>query len=190
MATAAGQVTELVALAARGDRVAVDRLAQELYGKLRGLAGKILSAEEGAGGLQPTALVHEAYLKLVDQRRVDWRGRSHFCAVAARVMRRVLIDQARARRRAKRGGGRPSISLTGTEELGTGPRTELLELHEAIEKLAALDEEQARLVEMRFFAGMSVREAAEALGIPLRSAQREWTMAKAWLKRELTRERP
>jgi RNA polymerase sigma factor (TIGR02999 family) len=183
-------VTELVALSARGDRKAVDRLAQELYGRLRGLAGKILSAEHDASGLQPTALVHEAYLRLVDQSRVDWRGRIHFCAVAARVMRRVLIDHARARRRAKRGGGRRPISLAGTEELGPGPRTGPLDLHEALEKLAALDEQQARLVEMRFFAGMSMQEAAEALGLPLRTAEREWSMAKAWLKREITRGQP
>jgi RNA polymerase sigma factor (TIGR02999 family) len=189
VATPSAQVTELVVLAARGEGRAIDGLAQELYGKLRGLAGKILSAEEDVDELQPTALVHETYLRLVDQNRVDWRGRTHFCAIAARVMRRVLVDHVRARRRAKRGGGRRRISLTGTEALGTGPRTDLLELHEAIEELAALDERQARLVEMRFFGGLTVREAAEALGLPLRTTQREWSMAKAWLKRELTRRR-
>lgn len=191
MATASAQVTELVALAARGDRGAVDALAQALYGKLRSLARKILSGEADVpSGLQPTALVHEAYLKLVDQSRVDWRGRTHFCAVAARVMRRVLIDHARARRRAKRGGGHRPISLSATEDLGTGPHIDLLALHEALERLAELDEQQAQLVEMRFFAGMSMQEAAEVLGLPLRTAEREWTMAKAWLTRELTKGQP
>jgi RNA polymerase sigma factor (TIGR02999 family) len=185
------EVTELAERVAGGDRGAVDALAQALYGKLRSLARKILSGEADVpSGLRPTELVHEAYLKLVDQSRVDWRGRTHFCAVAARVMRRVLIDHARARRRAKRGGGHRPISLSGTEDLGTGPHIDLLALHEALERLAGLDQQQAQLVETRFFGGLTVPEAAEALGLPLRTAEREWTMAKAWLTRELTGGQP
>jgi RNA polymerase sigma factor (TIGR02999 family) len=184
------QVTQLIGHAAAGDRGAVDVLATELYSRLHGLAAKLLLREDSDCELNPTDLVHEAYMKLVGQRRVDWRGRTHFRAIAARMMRRVLIDHARGHKRLKRGGETRTVSLVGPGDPGTGPRTDLVALDEALEELADLNRTQAQLVELRFFGGLTVEETAEALGLSLRSAQREWTMTKAWLKRRLERRQP
>jgi len=179
------QVTEI--LAQSGDeRPAAEKLLAIVYDDLRALAEKYLRGEPAGHTLQPTALVHEAYMKLVDQTRVDWKGRTHFFAVGAQAMRRILVDHARRRRAAKRGGDRHRIDVD-EQLLAAGRRDEdLLDLDEALDRLATLDEQQAQMVEMRFFGGLSVAETAEALGISKRTAEREWTMVRSWLRRELT----
>ncbi len=167
--------------------------AQELlplvYDELRRLARKRLAGENRGHTLQPTALVHEAYLKLVDQSRVDWRGRTHFFAVAAMTMRRLLIDHARARGRAKRGGEWRRVTLAHPLVAGQPEGLDLervLSLDAALEKLAALDSRQARIVEMRFFAGLTVAEAAEVLGVSKRTVEGDWMHARSWLRREMS----
>ena len=170
-----------------------------VYDELRGLARAYLHRERSGHTLQPTALVNEAYLRLIDQRRMQWCGRTHFFAIGARMMRRLLVDHARGRGREKRGGdwqkltldhelGERIVPLFG---IGSGrgelDREDFLALHDALEKLAALDERQARVVEMRFFAGLTMAEIAEALEVSKRTAEGDWTHAKAWLKRELGR---
>lgn len=168
----------------------VDELLPLVYEDLRRRAALYLSRERPGHTLQATALVHEAYLKLVDQSRVNWRGRTHFFAVGARVMRRLLIDHARGRGREKRGGGLQRVTLA--ESLQPSNDTELdldqlLTLENALEKLAELDEREARVVELRFFAGLKVDEVAHLLGVSRRSVEDDWTHARAWLKLELSR---
>jgi len=163
-----------------------DQLLPLVYDDLHALAEKYLRGESAGHTLQPTALVHEAYMKLVDQTRVDWQGRTHFLAVGAQAMRRILVDHARRRRAAKRGGDRQRITVD-EQLLAAGRRDEdLLALDEALEKLAELDTQQAKMVEMRFFGGLNVAETATALGMSKRTAEREWTMVRSWLRRELT----
>jgi RNA polymerase sigma factor (TIGR02999 family) len=138
--------------------------------------------------LQTTALVHEAYIRLVDQQRVQWRNRAHFFGIAAEVMRRVLVDHARARQAAKRGGGVQRITLGDAMVASSDVEdADVLALHEALERLALLDADQARLVELRYFAGMTIEESAEALGVSPATVKREWALARAWLRRELAR---
>jgi RNA polymerase sigma factor (TIGR02999 family) len=161
-----------------------------LYDELRGLARGFMARERRHHTLQPTALVHEAYLRLIDQSRVDWKGRTHFRAVGARVMRRILIDHARQHGSAKRGGGAQRVTFA--ESLGRPAEDgvdleEVLALDAALEKLRGIDERQARVVELRFFGGLTVAEVAESLGISKRSAEADWTHGRAWLKRELSR---
>jgi RNA polymerase sigma factor (TIGR02999 family) len=188
---AAERVTGIVADLSRVERPETsspDHLFEAVYDPLRRLAGHYLRGERLGHTLQPTALVHEAYLKLVDQSRVDWKGRSHFFAVGARAMRRILIDHARTRKRAKRGGDWLRVTLTGLAGSpleGDLDPAQLLELHAALEKLAELDERQARVVELRYFAGLKMSEVAEVLGVSKRTADSDWARARAWLEREL-----
>ncbi len=188
---AAERVTGIVADLSRVERPETsspDHLFEAVYDPLRRLAGHYLRGERPSHTLQPTALVHEAYLKLVDQSRVDWKGRSHFFAVGARAMRRILIDHARTRKRAKRGGDWLRVTLTGLAGSpleGDLDPAQLLELHAALEKLAELDERQARVVELRYFAGLKMSEVAEVLGVSKRTADGDWAKARAWLEREL-----
>jgi len=163
-----------------------DRLLELAYAELRGLASSYMAAERADHTLQPTALVHEAWMRLADQSRVEWKGRAHFFGIAAQAMRRILVDHARAGRRDKRGAGRRGLELE-TEALVAGsPGTvDLLGLDAALDKLRSLSEPQARLVELRFFAGLAMPAVAEVLGISLRSAEREWRFARAWLAHEL-----
>ncbi len=170
---------------------AAEELMAAVYDELRGLARGYLKRERSDHTLQPTALVHEAYLRLVDQDKVSWRGRSHFFAVGARMMRRLLVDHARRRGRVKRGGHWLRVTLSH----GVAPRLgrdfdheELLALDLALDKLAGLDPRQAKIVELRFFAGREVAEVAEALGVSKRTVEGHWTHARAWLKRELAAE--
>jgi RNA polymerase sigma factor (TIGR02999 family) len=146
--------------------------------------------ERGEHTLQATALVHEAYLRLVDQRRVEWRNRAHFFGIAAQMMRRVLVDHARARLSAKRGGDARQVTLERVidagEAEGADAGLEVLALHEALERLSVLDPLQARLVELRYFGGLNIDETAEALGISSATVKREWAIARAWLRRELS----
>lgn len=158
-----------------------------VYAELRRLAAYYLQAERAGHTLQPTALVHEAFVKLVDRKRAGYSGRTHFFSAGAQAMRRILVDHARRRRRAKRGGDWKRVTLSGGEEAAAGALSaeQLLALDEALDKLAHLDERQARVVELRYFGGLTVAEVAEALGVSKRSVEAYWTHARAWLKREL-----
>ena len=184
--------TEIVASLSGGTAL-TEATSEELfslvYEELRRLAQRYMRDERPGHTLQATALVHEAYLKLVDQTRANWRGRTHFFAVAARVMRCVLIDYARGRGREKRGAGWQRITLAEALEparSGDLSLDEVLSLSEALDKLARLDERQAQVVELRFFAGLTVPEVANALGISHRTVECDWTHARAWLRRELS----
>ncbi len=180
-----GQVTQLLVAARGGDRGALDRLLPAVYDELRRLARSQLRRERQDHTLLATGLVHEAYLKLVDQAQVEWQGRAHFFAVAARAMRQVLVDYARKRSTEKRGGDRVRTTL-GDKGLGTALSfEELVALDEALTRLAELDKRLPRVVELRFFAGLKEKEIAEALGTSERTVQREWARARAWLYKEL-----
>lgn len=167
---------------------AANELLPLVYRELRALAAKKLRGEPPGASLCPTSLVHEAYLKLVDQTRVDWRGRAHFMGVAATIMRRTVIEHARGRARQKRGGGWRRITLNEAIAITTKPDVDLLEIDEALTRLAATYPREARVVELRVFAGMTIDETAEALGISPRAVDGDWAMAKAWLRRELRKE--
>ena len=178
--------TDLLLRAGAGQPDAVDRMFPVIYDELRRLAHRHLSGEPGGRTLGTTELVHEAYLRLVDQTRVQWNDRAHFLGVAAIAMRRILVDRARSRKRLKRGGGaRISVPLESID-LSADDRVDLLvALDEALDRLRALDERQARVVECRFFGGMTEEETAEALGIGMRTAKRDWAKARSWLYTEL-----
>lgn len=189
----AAAVTDIVAgLGGTGSagRASAEELLPLVYDELRQLARKYLSRERPGHTLQPTALVHEAYIKLVDQSRVDWKGRTHFFAVGAKVMRNLLIDHARARGRDKRGGGRRRVTLAeGFTPFAGGELDidQLLAVNEALDRLAELDQRQARVVELRYFGGLTVPEVALVLGMSQRTIEGDWTHARAWLKREFSR---
>lgn len=178
-------VTVVLEQMRKGEKGAADKLLPLVYDEFRALARHYLAQERANHTLQPTALVHEAYMKLVDQTRVDWQGRSHFFAVAAQAMRRILVDHARSRQRDKRGGGRARVVLDEDVALSPQKDEDVLALDEALEKLATLDPRQAKVVELRFFGGMSVEEVAEALNVSKRTVEGDWTFARAWLSREL-----
>ena len=187
------RVTGIVAELGDGKSVrahTASELFELVYDQLRQLARRYMSHERVGHTLQPTALVHEAYLKLVDQTRVNWRGRTHFYAVGVQVMRRLLVDHARAHGRRKRGADWRKITLCeGMAPLpdgGLGPE-DLLSLDNALRELAKLDEREARVVELRFFGGLTVPEVADVLGVSTRTVEDDWTHAKAWLKRELAK---
>ncbi|HQU41409.1 MAG: hypothetical protein B7Z73_09235 [Planctomycetia bacterium 21-64-5] len=166
----------------------VDELVPLVYDELRRLAASYLRHESPGNTLQPTALVHEAFLKLAEQRRVDWQGRTHVLAIGAKAMRRILVDHAKRKRRVKHGGGLKRILLEETAALSPQRDEDLLAVDEALEKLAGIDERQATIVELRFFGGMTVEEVAEALGVSKRTVESEWTMVRAWLRRELAKD--
>jgi RNA polymerase sigma factor (TIGR02999 family) len=180
-------VTTLLADWRRGDRSALDELTPLVYAELRRLAASYMKYERPDHTLQSTALVHEAYLRLVGGVEVDWENRSHFFGIAAQIVRRILVDHARAAKAAKRGSGVITLSLS--EELNpAGKRDpELIALDDALNALAVIDPRQAQIVEMRFFAGLNVDETAEAMTISPATVKREWASAKAWLYRELSR---
>lgn len=181
-----GQVTKLLQAMEAGDPTAADRLIPLLYDELRVLAGRLMRAERPDHTLQPTALVHEAYLRLVDQRQVQWQGRAHFLGLAARMMRRVLVDHARARATAKRGGEQVRVTLDD-ETLASDERgLELLALDEALERLAEEDPRAGRVVELRFFGGLTVEETAGVLETSPVTVKRDWQYARAWLSRALS----
>jgi RNA polymerase sigma-70 factor (ECF subfamily) len=163
----------------------VDELVPLVYDELRRIAAGYLRGESPGNTLQPTALVHEAFLKLADQHRVDWQGRTHVLAIGAKAMRRILVDHAKCKRRGKRGGGRKRIQLDETTALSVDRDEDLLAVDEALEKLAEIDQRQATIVELRFFGGMTVEEVAETLGLSKRTVESEWTLVRAWLRREL-----
>lgn len=181
------RTTELVKSIARGDRLAADQLMAELYGEFRTLARRYLDREPRGHTLQPTALVNEVYLKLVDQTQVDWKGRTHFFALGAQAMRRVLVDHARRKGRLKRGGGLQRADVD-VSLISARSAADVLAVHEAIQDLETLDPRQARIVELRFFGGLGVAEVAEVLGLSRRTVEAEWTMIRAWLRRRLSDE--
>jgi RNA polymerase sigma factor (TIGR02999 family) len=179
-------VTQLLIAWSDGQRDALDQLVPLVYDDLRRLAAGYMGRETPGHSLQPTALVHEAYVRLVDQRRVQWRNRAHFFGVAASMMRRILVDYARKRRADKRGGAAERVTLT--EDVAAAEQNDLdvLTLHESLERLAAFDPQQERIVELRYFGGLTIDETAEVVGISPATVVREWTIAKAWLRIDMS----
>jgi RNA polymerase sigma factor (TIGR02999 family) len=184
-----GEVTALLLRWTSGDAAALERLVPLVYEELRQLARAYLSREQRARTLQPTALVHEAFLRLMAGQPVDWQDRSHFFGIAGRVMRQVLVDHARARGASKRGGGALLVAVEPAGEAGPAavPEVDVLALHEALTRLATLDARQERLVELRYFAGLTIEETAEVLGASPATVKRDWVSARAWLLREMSR---
>jgi RNA polymerase sigma factor (TIGR02999 family) len=181
----ATEVTQLLCMWSSGDRAALESLMEVVYAELRRLAHSYLRRERRGNTLQSTALVHEAYLRLINQKNVTWQNRAHFFGIAAHMMRRILVDHARSRQASKRGAG---VSMLALDEAiaASGPRDlNLVVLDQALESLAGIDPQQGRIVELRFFAGLSIDETAEALRISPATVKREWAMAKAWLYREM-----
>lgn len=174
-------VTRLLRAAASGERRDLDALMHAIYEDLRRLAIGHMRAERSGHTLQPTAVVHEAYLKLVNQRETDWKDRAHFFAVASRIIRRLLVDHAREREAAKRGGGAARVPLDDVDLSASMPDADLVALDEALTELNELSEQQARIVELRFFGGLTIEEIAESLGVGKRTVDREWQVARAWL---------
>lgn len=166
--------------------IKLDKLMPLVYHELRRLARQYLNKERPGHTLQTTDLVHEAYLRLVDQQRVHWQNRAHFFGVAAQLMRRILVDRARRHKRIKRGGGAPLVSLDETAIMSRQPTFDMLALDEALNRLAEIDGRKARIVELRFFGGLEVEETATFLNISEVTVMRDWKMAKAWLHRELS----
>ncbi|HEX8068831.1 MAG TPA: sigma-70 family RNA polymerase sigma factor [Pyrinomonadaceae bacterium] len=183
------EVTQLLAAWGDGDRAALDRLLPLVYEELRRLAHRYMRRERPGHSLQTTALVNEAYLRLVDQTRVRWQGRAHFYGIAAQMMRRVLVDHARARGYAKRGGAAQHVPLDEALVVSAARADEVVALDDALKTLAEIDQRKAQLVELRFFGGLSIEEAAAVLQVSPGTVMREWTLAKAWLKRAVTGDR-
>lgn len=185
-AAAPEEVTRLLSAWSEGDRAALDRLLPLVEHELRRLAHRHMRRERGDHTLQTTALVNEAYLRLIGQRQVRWQNRAHFFGIAAQFMRRILIDHARKHAYAKRGGGARKISLDQAPVLSDERAAELVALDDALRSLAELDQRKSRVVELRYFGGLSVEETAEVVGISPDTVAREWRRAKAFLRRELS----
>jgi RNA polymerase sigma-70 factor (ECF subfamily) len=182
-------ITQLLERWTNGDAAALEQLMPLVYNELHRLAAGYLRHERRQHTLQPTALVNELYLKIFDQQRMNWRNRAQFFGVAAQLMRRILVDHARAHYSSKRGGDRYCVSLRNIAAFGAQPDTDLLALHDLLNRLEELDPDQARIVELRFFGGLTINETAEVMQISHATVEREWRTAKAFLKRELTRAR-
>ena len=178
---------DLLNRASRGDRQSLAELMPVVYQELRRLAAHYMRRERPGQTIQATALVHEAYLRLLKDRQDRWQNRSHFCAIAANAMRQILVERARARGALKRGGAQPKVTLDEGLVGGGSPNVDLLALDEALERLAALDAQQARIIELRYFGGLTVDETAAALDVSPATVKRHWTVARAWLARELGR---
>jgi RNA polymerase sigma-70 factor (ECF subfamily) len=178
-------VTVLLAQLTKGNEEAAARLIPLVYDELRRLAGGYMRRERSDHTLQATALVHEAYLKLVEQRSVDWQSRAHFLGIAAQMMRRILIDHARGHLREKRGGGRRAVPIDDALVFAPEQSLELIKLDHALQRLTKLDPRQGKIVELRFFGGLTVEQTADVLGISEKTVKREWSMAKAWLHGDL-----
>jgi RNA polymerase sigma-70 factor, ECF subfamily len=180
-------VTQMLAALKSGDREALDQLIPVVYDELRRMAARHLRRERAGHTLQTTALIHETYLKLVDQRVAEWQGRAHFFGVASQLMRRILVDHARAHDAEKRGGGGERVPLEDVVLLYEDRGVNLAALDEALTKLEAFDPRQAKIVEMRYFGGLTIEETAEALGVSPATVKNDWGIAKAWLLREISR---
>jgi RNA polymerase sigma factor (TIGR02999 family) len=181
------EATEIIADLATGKRTRIDRLAELVYSELRGIAARLLRNRHADDVLQPTALVHEAFLRLADQQRVNWKGRSHFLAVGAQAMRRIIVDHARHIGRKKRGGNQHRVALSDGLLVSRHSSEDVLAVEEALQKLADLNPVHATLVEQRFYGGMNIDEIAEVMNVSKRSVERQWTAVRAWLRRELSR---
>jgi RNA polymerase sigma factor (TIGR02999 family) len=181
------QLTALLQQVNSGREGALEELMPAVYAELRRQAGRYLRRERQNHTLQPTALVNEAFIKLIDQRQVRWQNRAHFFGIAAQAMRRIMIDHARTRQRIKRGGVQQAVTLDEAMIAGEAKSIDVLALDEALTRLARIDERQARIVELRYFGQLSVEETAEVTGLSPATIKREWAMARAWLHAELTR---
>ncbi len=179
------QITELLVSWSKGDRAALESLMPLVEQELHRLAHYYMRREHKDHTLQTTALINETFLRLVDQDRVRWQNRSHFYGIAAQIMRRVLINYARDKKREKRGGGTYRVSLSEADAVAEERSIEILALDEALQKLSALDERKGRVVELRYFGGLSVQETAEVLAVSPVTVARDWDMARAWLAREM-----
>ena len=179
------EITELLISWGNGDRAALDQLIPLVFADLKEIAHRRLRSERQGHTLQTTALVNEVYLKLVNERDLQWQNRAHFFAVAARLIRNILVDYARTKNYAKRGGGAVHVTLDEAVMIADERTTDVLALDEALQALAAVDERKCKVAELRFFAGLSVEETAEVLKISPETVTRDWRMAKAWLRKEL-----
>jgi len=179
-------ITERLIAWGNGDVSALDDVMRAVYQELRRMADRYLRHESPDHTLQPTALVHEAYLRLVDNAQIDWQNRAHFFGVAARIMRRILVDHARTKHRGKRGGTARKLSLDEEMPLSSARAPDIVALDEALESLGAIDERKSQVVELRFFGGLSVEETAEVLGVSPQTVLRDWKLAKAWLYQEIS----
>jgi RNA polymerase sigma-70 factor, ECF subfamily len=179
-------ITQLLIDWGKGDQAALEKLMPLVYSELRRLATNYLRRERAEHTLQPTALVNEAYLKLVDQRNAKWQNRAHFFGISAQLMRRILVDHARQRQAVKRGGvEQQRLSITSAQAVMKQPEIDLLALNEALEELTKMDPLHGRIVELKFFGGLSIEETAEVLGISHATVERDWKLARAWLRRQL-----
>jgi RNA polymerase sigma factor (TIGR02999 family) len=174
-------ITELLIKIGRGDEHARDEMLPLVYEELRRIAAAYMGGERRGHTLQPTALVHEAYLRLVDQRRVDWRNRAQFVGLAATMMRRILLNHARDRAAAKRGGDAVRVSVSLADDVAAQPELDLVSLHDALDRLASLDSRKEQVVELKFFGGLTTPEIAELLRLSPATIERDWTFARAWL---------
>jgi RNA polymerase sigma-70 factor (ECF subfamily) len=180
------EVSQLLLAWSDGDQSALDKLVPLVHAELRRLASHYMSRERAGHSLQTTALVNEAYLRLVDYKRMQWQGRAHFFAVSAQLMRRILVEHARSRQYLKHGGGAARVSLEEAAVISEERAADLVALDDALENLAAIDQRKSRVVELRFFGGLSVEETAEVLKVSPVTVMRDWSTAKAWLYRELS----
>lgn len=178
-------ITHLLKEWSDGDQRALDELTPLVYEELRQQATRYLRKERAGHSLQATALINEAFLRLIDVKNVQWQSRAHFFAIAANLMRRILVDHARRRDAEKRGGPQMRLTLDETVAIAKQPDVDLLAIDQALDRLAAIDEQQARVVELRFFSGLSVEETAAALGVSPKTVKRDWSVARAWLRREI-----
>lgn len=181
-----GNATQMLADQSGGHRGAVEQLMPLVHGELRRLAQRYLRSERANHTLQPTALVHEAYLRLIDQTDLNWKNRAHFIGIAAHLMRQILVNHAIHHKRAKRGGGEYTLTLEDAAGRSSQPDVDLMTLDDALHGLAAIDAQQSQIVELRFFGGLTVEETAEALGVSTGTVKREWRTAKAWLHAEMS----
>ncbi len=182
-------ITQLLIKWRDGDQAALDELAPQVYGELRRLARHYLRQERPGHTLQPSDLVHEAYLRLAHEKEIDWKNRAHFFGIAAVRMRHILVEHARSRQTAKRGGGEYQLSLSKVDHLAESRDVNLLALDDALRRLEALDRQKAQIVELRYFGGLTIEETAEALRISPATVKRDWRMARAWLRSEIDNEK-
>jgi RNA polymerase sigma factor (TIGR02999 family) len=182
------EITERLIAWGAGDRAALDQLLPVVYQELRRMAGNYLRQENPGHTLQPTALVHEAWLRLIDQARVDWRNRAQFFGVAAQMMRRILVDHAKAKHREKRGGDAVKLSLDDVINLSGERAADLLALDDALDELTRVDERKSRVVELRYFGGFTIEEIAQILEVSPETVMRDWKLAKAWLYQQIRQE--
>jgi RNA polymerase sigma-70 factor, ECF subfamily len=186
MTSSPPQITQLLIAWSNGDQAARDELMSIVYRELHRLAHHYMKRESPGHTLQTSALVNEAYLKIIDQRDVHWRNRAHFFGIAAQMMRRILVDYARSRSYAKRGGGTREVSLDEALIVSDERSAEVVALDEMLKRLAEIDERKSQIVELRFFGGLSIEETAEVLTVSPGTVMRDWTLAKAWLRREMS----